>query len=621
MAAPQVARLTSEDLLNRGLPQAAVATATDGLTSTFSGSAMLDALRKASLGLGSDAVSATLISTISAFRTPLEAATYFINTKYTSLGGATGFLGSPTTSVTASSDGEGFFRHFNGGSIYWHIAVGAHEVHGAIRDKWSSLGSERSFLGYPATDESQGQDLSHRGRFNHFQGGSIFSYGSGSVRVLTPVTTVVSRAAASSSVATTGKLASATPISLRAMNTRPAAVDMSVVSGISIANTGGAFEVHGDIHAKYMAMGAEASILGYPTTDESGTPDGIGRFNHFQAGSIYWTPDTGPYEVHGLIRQFWAANGWERNPNLGYPISDELIPDRRIGHRRPEMRRKPIANLPSDVVKLPAEALNLGFAPTVVNVPQTPMAMSVRRAVTPGAAAGSTSSRTVLTPISGVVLSPVTGLNLGPASTLGPVLSLNRFQDFENGVVFWNRGDTAAKPLTAWAAAADGTNMHLSANDVIAAAGPKIQASLAQLSGVSLAGNTFAGTTNYSFDRISVHNRRHRVSVMLMGTRMQTGFVSIPIPVPIAFEVQVEVCFEPTERSVRAFFADWNATSVPTDLIANPPLIQQLHTALDSLLWTSFDLLQIEDTNAGAPIAVLSVKTMSNGDVNIYIEP
>jgi hypothetical protein len=81
-------------------------------------------------------------------------------------------------------------------------------------------------------------------------------------------------------------------------------------------------EVHGAIRDKWQALGWETSVLGYPVTDETGTPDGIGRYNHFQHGSIYWTPLTGAYEVHGLIRDRWSALGWERSA-LGYPISDE----------------------------------------------------------------------------------------------------------------------------------------------------------------------------------------------------------------------------------------------------------------------------------------------------------
>jgi uncharacterized protein with LGFP repeats len=48
----------------------------------------------------------------------------------------------------------------------------------------------------------------------------------------------------------------------------------------------------------------------------------VGRFNHFQAGSIYWTPDTGAHPVRGSILSLWASMGWEGSC-LGYPISDE----------------------------------------------------------------------------------------------------------------------------------------------------------------------------------------------------------------------------------------------------------------------------------------------------------
>jgi hypothetical protein len=80
--------------------------------------------------------------------------------------------------------------------------------------------------------------------------------------------------------------------------------------------------VQGPIHIKWSAIGWERSPIGYPVTDMTATPDGLGRYNHFQSGSIYWSPLTGAYEVHGLIRDRWASLGWERS-TLGYPISDE----------------------------------------------------------------------------------------------------------------------------------------------------------------------------------------------------------------------------------------------------------------------------------------------------------
>jgi LGFP repeat len=84
----------------------------------------------------------------------------------------------------------------------------------------------------------------------------------------------------------------------------------------------GAHEVEGDIRAKYNQLRGANGPLGFPITDESATPDGVGRFNHFQHGSIYWTPRTGPMMVRGAIRHFWAGSGWELG-DYGYPVADE----------------------------------------------------------------------------------------------------------------------------------------------------------------------------------------------------------------------------------------------------------------------------------------------------------
>jgi hypothetical protein len=80
--------------------------------------------------------------------------------------------------------------------------------------------------------------------------------------------------------------------------------------------------VVGEIEKKYLALGSCSSVLGVPTTTEQGTPDGVGRYSAFQNGSIYWTPQTGAFEVHGVIRDAWHDAGWEAGA-LGYPISDE----------------------------------------------------------------------------------------------------------------------------------------------------------------------------------------------------------------------------------------------------------------------------------------------------------
>jgi hypothetical protein len=80
--------------------------------------------------------------------------------------------------------------------------------------------------------------------------------------------------------------------------------------------------VGGAIGQKYTALGGCGSLLGPPITEERGTPDGVGRYNVFEKGSIYWTPQGGAFEVNGKIRDAWAQDGWEVG-ELGYPTSDE----------------------------------------------------------------------------------------------------------------------------------------------------------------------------------------------------------------------------------------------------------------------------------------------------------
>ncbi|HXT22279.1 MAG TPA: hypothetical protein VN811_02210 [Thermoanaerobaculia bacterium] len=186
----------------------------------------------------------------------------YIGEKWNALGGPGGFLGAPLNDETGTPDGVGRYNHFQNGSIYWTPQTQAHEVHGFIRDKWASLGWERSALGYPITDELDMGD--GRGRYSNFQGGTIF---------WSPKT--------------------------------------------------GACALFGEIMKKWVGLRGSRGFLGYPLTDELVTPDGQGRYVHFEAGSIYWSPGSGAHEVHGQIREKWAALSWERGA-LRYPTSDEF---------------------------------------------------------------------------------------------------------------------------------------------------------------------------------------------------------------------------------------------------------------------------------------------------------
>ncbi|RBY87714.1 hypothetical protein [Blastococcus sp. TF02A-30] len=221
-------------------------------------------------------------------------------------------VGFPVTDELGVADGLGRHNDFQRGTITFTPATGAHEVRGAIWGTWSRLGRERSALGYPLTNELGTPD---GGRYNDFQRGSVYftpATGAREVRgAIWGTWTALGRERSALGYPVTDELG--TPDGGRYNDFQRGSVYFMPATG--------AREVRGAIRGKWASLGAQAGFLGYPVTGELGTPDG-GRYNHFQGGSIYFTPTTGVHEVHGAIRDRWAALGWASGP-LGYPISDE----------------------------------------------------------------------------------------------------------------------------------------------------------------------------------------------------------------------------------------------------------------------------------------------------------
>jgi glucose/arabinose dehydrogenase len=73
--------------------------------------------------------------------------------KWNATGATAGRLHFPTTNITRSGDGKGYYAHFEGGSIYWSPSTAAHSVTGGIRTRWRALHAELGYLGYPTSDE------------------------------------------------------------------------------------------------------------------------------------------------------------------------------------------------------------------------------------------------------------------------------------------------------------------------------------------------------------------------------------------------------------------------------------------------------------------------------------
>ncbi|MFI5783792.1 hypothetical protein [Nocardia sp. NPDC051570] len=181
-----------------------------------------------------------------------------IRDKWRDLNWENGTLKYPTTRESAARK-PGRFNHFEGGSIYWSGNTGAHSSWGRIRDKWGDKDWENGPLGFPATDEFKAKN---NGAGQHFESGSVYWSG----------------------------------------------------------NTD-AHSSWGLIRDKWAEKDWENGPLGYPSTDEfKGNNNGAGQ--HFEGGSVYWSGNTGAHSVWGMTRDHWAQNGWE-NKQYGYPTSDE----------------------------------------------------------------------------------------------------------------------------------------------------------------------------------------------------------------------------------------------------------------------------------------------------------
>lgn len=194
-----------------------------------------------------------------------------IYSKWVALRRENGPMGYPVTDVAHTFDNVGQFAHFEKGSIYWSPQTGAHEVRGDIRDLWKKMGWAKGELGYPITDQTNTLNL--KGRYNHFQHGSIYA-----------------------------------------------------------SDNTGAHAVLDPIREKWGKLGWAVGILGFPIAEQAKTGDGLGRFTRFEKGVIYWSPQAGAYEVHGAILDKWTALGREAG-RLGYPVSDEQASRRCTGCR------------------------------------------------------------------------------------------------------------------------------------------------------------------------------------------------------------------------------------------------------------------------------------------------
>ncbi len=255
-----------------------------------------------------------------------------IGQKWLELGGKDG-LGDPLDSAQPFSDQVGSYQQFANGAIFSSIAYGAVVVSSAIFAKWASISVTNAatycgdlvqeYLGYPTDDSFP---TAEGGYAAYFERGTIIARWNGRPYVVYE--------AIYGHYRELGDVRGA--LHLPAVGLPESDEEVAPGGGrrsqfergdIYWHPATGAREVHGAIREHWLELGGTASFLGYPTSDETPITRGaveIGRSQRFQNGAVmYWSPDTGAWEVHGDIRRALEERFGGVTGGLGFPVSDE----------------------------------------------------------------------------------------------------------------------------------------------------------------------------------------------------------------------------------------------------------------------------------------------------------
>ncbi|PRY14046.1 LGFP repeat-containing protein [Kineococcus rhizosphaerae] len=232
--------------------------------------------------------------------------------RYVVMGGEASILGRPVVCQTATATG-GAYDVFERGVIYWSPASGAWDVSGEFLNLWSWTGWENGFLRYPTSTENP---IRSGGVYQVFQGGTLYwSPASGAHSVSGSFRDLFGATGWENGLL-------GYPLSQEA-DIRAGGVYQVFQGGVAYwSPTTGAHSVSGEFLRLYATTGYENGYLGYPTTQEvAGRAGGVHQ--DYQGGALFWSPQTGARALQGPILDRYRRAGAEDGV-LGYPTSGEF---------------------------------------------------------------------------------------------------------------------------------------------------------------------------------------------------------------------------------------------------------------------------------------------------------
>ncbi len=251
-------------------------------------------------------------------------------------------LGTVLANAQGMPDGVGAFQEFANGTIIYSLDFGAVLISQAIYAKLTSPSvaagqtadgqAIREYLGYPTGDSFATQE--NGGQAAYFAKGMIVERASQQAFVIYGMIYLHYRNLGSIAQGNGNPPVVGLPTSDEEVVTNGRCSHFD--SGdIYWSADSGAWEIHGAIRDRWIALGGAGSLPGYPTSDEMPVMQGstqIGRYNTFQGAvrngfptgqaRIYWSGATGAWEVYGDIKTQWLQSGGAAGP-LGFPLSGE----------------------------------------------------------------------------------------------------------------------------------------------------------------------------------------------------------------------------------------------------------------------------------------------------------
>jgi uncharacterized protein with LGFP repeats len=229
-------------------------------------------------------------------------------------GGATR-LGLPSSGEVAVPGGAATQEFGRGYSLVW-TASATRLVGGGIREAWLARGGARGVLGLPHDEEAVTPDGG--GAFVEFDGGTVvWTPSSGAVALTGPIGARWSAAGGLSS-------SLGLPVAAQRATADGRGQVVAFASGAGIyqaTGAGQAFLVRGGVGERWTALGGVAG-LGLPVTDETLLGTGVGVYQVYAKGKIFWSAGTGAQPVYGAIGAAYDGAGaeWSR---LGLPTRAE----------------------------------------------------------------------------------------------------------------------------------------------------------------------------------------------------------------------------------------------------------------------------------------------------------